>query len=130
MTELAILKLRACRDIDVRAGAARLSYITDIPGQQGTYIEKVAQARAHLAALESDPHSPPPPYIQVEMEVMGLDAEATCRELIRIGVEWQDVVGPAIERARRVGKTAVEAATDADGVEQALAAALASFEQF
>lgn len=122
--DLPLLKLRACRMIDSAAGAARLSYITDVPGQQAVYMAKLEQARAHLAALATDPGAAPPPYVLAEMSVTGLDHIAACHDIIATGTAWNELLGPAIEQARRAGKTAVGAAETADGVQLALDAAL------
>jgi len=124
--DLPLLKLRACRAIDMAAGAARLSYITDVPGQQAVYMAKLDQARAHLAALEVDPGAPPPPYVLAEMSVTGLDHVAACQDIVATGTAWNEVLGPAIEQARRAGKIAVAAAETPEAVQLALEHALQS----
>jgi hypothetical protein len=100
----------AHQDIDRVAGEARLRYITDVPGQQATYLIKAQQARQYLA----DTAAPVPPYVQAEADAMGVSPVAAAESIAELETLWSDVVGPGIERARRAGKIAVSAASGED----------------
>lgn len=99
----------ACADalvaIDVAAGMARLRYITDVPGQAATYAEKRTQAQAYVAA----PDGLVPPFVQAEADAMGATAMQSAQYILATAQAWEQI-GPAIERERRRGKLAVQAA--------------------
>lgn len=116
--ELASFKTDASAELDVIAGCARLRYITECAGQEITYIRKEDQARAFLA----NQSGPVPPFIQAELEAMGSTALAAATLIVDTADLWGTTVGPAIEKARRKGKIAVEAATTIDDVQAALTA--------
>ncbi len=108
-------RLRAQRDIDRAAGAARLRYITDVAGQQAVYLVKLQQAQAFLAARELDAGAMPPPYIAAEAAAVGMTPQDVAAEIVALATHWNDVVGPQIEAARLGGKAAVEAAAANEG---------------
>lgn len=110
----------AIKEIDIAAGAARLRYITDVPGQQGVYLVKAEQSEAYLA----DPSGPVPPYVAAEAEAMGATPEQAAQYILATRDAWQNTVGPAIEKARRIGKIAVEASTSLEVVNTRLDEAL------
>lgn len=117
---LAARKIEAGKTIDALAGAARLRYVTDVPGQQGVYLRKAEQAAAFVA---SNGEGAVPPYITAEAQATGLAPLAAAERISAIAQQWDDVIGPAIERARIGGKAGVDAATDEAGVATALDAA-------
>ncbi len=112
MSTTAIRRARwlAHNEIDRAAGEARLRYITDVPGQQATYMTKAQQAREFLGAPEGEV----PPYVQAEAEAMGVAALPAAEYIAATEHAWSNVIGPGIERARRAGKLAVSAASGAD----------------
>lgn len=123
---LATLKAAAHRLIDLEAGAARLRYITDVPGQQGTYLMKIEQARAYaqqfaIVGLLAEV----PPYIDAEAVATGQDAIDVANTVIAVEALWNGSVGPAIEGARMAGKKAVSEAATPELVAEALDAAVA-----
>ena len=103
-------RLRAQRAIDQAAGAARLRYITDVPGQQAVYMVKLQQAQAYVAAHAEDAGAAVPPYIAAEANAVGMTPLEVATEVVALAAQWNDVVGPAIEAARLGGKAAVTAA--------------------
>ena len=105
--------------IDSGAGAARLRYITDVPGQQATYLVKAGEAAAFLAGGAT-----PGPYLQAEAEATGQTPRAAAQQIIAVQTYWGAHIGPAIEKARRSGKIAAQAATTLDEVEHARQTAL------
>lgn len=110
--------------IDQAAGAARLRYITDVPGQQAVYLRKLEQAHAWLA----EPVGDPPPYIAAEAAATGETPTAAAEAILAIATAWDEQLSPAIEGARISGKRAVSAATTAAEVEAALAAAISTLD--
>lgn len=117
-------RLEAQRDIDAAAGAARLRFITDVPGQQAVYMVKLQQALAYQAAHAADAGAAVPPYIAAEAQALGTTAIAVADLVVDLATVWNDVVGPQIEAARLAGKAAVTAAADEAGVLAAKDAAL------
>jgi hypothetical protein len=113
-------KLEGAGIIDAAAGAARLRYITDVPGQQDTYILKAEQAHAYLDNLNGTV----PPFVQAESDATGMSPVDAANLIIAAEHEWCDILGPAVERERRRGKVAVDAATTLDAVDFAVSAAL------
>lgn len=98
--------LAALTDVDASAGSARLRYITDVPGQQATYVVKQGEAEKYLAS-----GGIPGPYLAAEAAAMGATATQAAQLITGIAAQWNGVFGPAIEGARRVGKISIAAAT-------------------
>lgn len=94
-------------EIDSAAGDARLRYITDVPGQQVTYLRKADQAVAYLAGGCT---GTAPPYVAADAQALGVTAEQAARQIVAVSELWDNQVGPGIELARRAGKLAVAAA--------------------
>jgi hypothetical protein len=117
-------RAQALADIDSAAGLARQRYITVAPGQEGTYLVKAQQAADFMARGGT-----PPPYVQAEADAMGSTPAQAAQLILGLAQQWNEVVGPAIERARRAGKIAVEAAVGLEDVQAATAAALAAIGQ-
>lgn len=89
-------------EIDAAAGAARLRYLTDVPGQQTTYLIKSSEAQAWL---NGSPVAGP--YLQAEADAMQTDVTAAAKAITTITDRWDSCIGPAIEKARRSGKIAL-----------------------
>lgn len=116
-------KATALADIDRAAGAARLRYITEVPGQQGVYLRKYDQARAYLEQPDAENV---PPYVQAEADAMGLTPAEAAQHIVAIAQQWDDVVSPAIERERLMGKRLALAAETTEAVATITAAAIAA----
>jgi len=111
--------------IDAAAGAARLRFITDVPGQQAVYLMKLQEARALLADPQADA-----PHIVAEAVATGRTADDTAQAIVDRATLWNVVLSPAIEAARLGGKAAVSAATTPEALATALAAAVVSLDAF
>jgi hypothetical protein len=103
----------ALRDIDLAAGQARMRYITEVPGQQATYLTKAEQATAFKAAGFK---GEAPSYVKVEAQATGLTLQQAAETILATKAEW-DTVGPRIEYLRRSGKIAVAAAQKVEDIE-------------
>lgn len=130
MPSLNALRWQAHREIDRVAGEVRLRHITDVPGQQAVYMTKLQEAEAYAAAHALNANATVPPYLAAESAAMGDDAIDTAQMVLDLAAQWNGVLGPAIEAARVAGKAAVTAATTAQGIETARAAAVAALEVF
>jgi hypothetical protein len=119
------VQAQALEQIDQAAGAARLRYITEVPGQQAVYLSKEAQARQFKAA--GYPADAVPPYVAAEVQAMGQGAtpQQAADAILAIAERWQGVLSPRIELERLKGKRTVQAATTSAAV---LAAAQAAIE--
>jgi hypothetical protein len=119
---LAELQAQALDRIDRAAGAARLRYITDVPGQQAVYVSKELQARQFKAA--GYPAGAVPPYVAAEVLAMGegITPQQAADSILAIADQWQGVLSPRIEQVRLKGKWAIQAA----GTEAAVQAAALS----
>lgn len=124
-----LARWRAHQAIDEAAGEARLRYITDVPGQQAVYLEKLAQAQSYLSALASDANAVVPPYIAAEASGTGQTAQQVAQMVVGLGARWNDQLGPLIEGLRLGGKAAVRAAQTIEAVQQAADAAISALEQ-
>lgn len=113
-----VLVVEALARIDSMAGAARLRYITDVPGQQATYTLKAEQARAYLAAGGSVP-----PFVQAEADALGVSAAVAATGIVTVADAWTNVLGPAIECARIRYKRQVEVASTEEQIQAAVQAA-------
>lgn len=116
-------KRRAADAIDREAGSARLRFITDVPGQEGTYLTKASQAETYKTSGYA---GSVPPYIQAEADATGLTPHQAADSILAQRDAWQDIVGPTIERLRRSHKIAIDAAIDVAAVDVAEAAGIAA----
>lgn len=133
MSTLNLLKFEAKRQIDLEAGAARLRYITDVPGQQAVYVTKRDQAAAYIAAVAADPEADPLPtpgaYIAAESSALNITPLQLAQEVMALSALWEGTLSPAIEALRISGKAAVSAAQDEAGVIAARDAAIQALAQ-
>lgn len=108
------LKAAAHIRIDRLAGKVRLNYITDVPGQQATYLSKLEDALAYVAAGYPEDATP---YIwmQAESAATGATPAQVADLAIATGEAWRSV-GAAIEGARQGAKLAVNNANDAETI--------------
>lgn len=122
-------KAKLC--IDVAAGKARQRYITDVPGQQGTYLLKEQQARDYLAVV-GDAVPPgdlsPWPLIVKEAQATGLTYKAMAELVVQKAGEWM-VVNSEIEAARIGGKAQVDAATSKAEIESVASQVVGGLDQ-
>jgi hypothetical protein len=121
---LAELRAQALDQIDQAAGAARLRYITEVPGQQAVYVSKELQSRQFKAA--GYPAGAVPPYVAAEVQAMGegTTPQQAADSILAIADQWQGVLSPQIEQVRLKGKWAVQAAVTAAAVQAAALSAI------
>lgn len=96
----------AAAAVDAEAGAARLRYITDVPGQQGVYLRKLEQAKAFVHAAGV---GVVPPYVAAEARAMAVDPLVAAEHVLSIAAQWDEVLSPAIEEVRIRAKRAMAA---------------------
>ena len=117
--ELATARQTAIREITAIRGAARLAYITDLPGQDMLYMAKMEEARAFIAEAEPDPADYP--LIASEVGVTAPTAEEVAQVFLNLNALWRLAAG-AIDAACFGAEAAVYAATTATEIDAALIA--------
>lgn len=126
---LAPLRAATAAEIDRAAGETAVRYITNRPGQEATYLRKAEQAKAHkAAAYPSDLTAYP--LIACELEAMRITAPtATAAQatdyILATEAIW-NIKAAEIERARRIGKEKVRAATTDPAIRAARDEAIAA----
>ena len=118
----------ARQQIDAEAAEARMRHLTSLPGQDLVYAAKLHQAQSYITAYAADAGAAVPGYVAAEVAAVGGTAQAAAQAIVAAAANFHDTAGPAIEQARRAGKTAVQAAGDADEIQTALASALAALQ--
>jgi hypothetical protein len=103
---LATTVANAILNIDTEAGKARLRYITDVPGQQAIYTEKLVQAKDYLANTPADTSAHK--YIGGEASARSINATQAATEIVAIASAWEDL-SVAIESKRIEAKAAINA---------------------
>ena len=104
----------ALRDIDLAAGQARTRYITEVPGQQATYLAKAEQAATFKAAgYEGEA----PAYVKMEAQATGMTAKQATDTILATKAAWETTTGPRIEYLRRSGKITVTRASTVEEIE-------------
>lgn len=121
---IGVQRLLAKQAINEAAEEARLRSLTGLAGQDMVYAEKLAQALAYVAAHAADSQAPVPAYVAADVAAVGGTALAASQAIIAAAAAFHEGPGPDIEQARRAGNAAVLAATTAESVEAAKAAAL------
>ena len=120
--ELEAAQRAAIAAIDARAGAARSLYITVVPGQEGTYLVKRAEAAEIIAGGQEPADLTPYPHIAKRMgSVDGTTALEVAATVLAMSDAWM-AVGAEIDDARLRAKEAVRAATDQAAIDAALTA--------
>jgi hypothetical protein len=127
-TNYSIGALRAMAALEIAAAAAeaRVRHVSGMAGQDMVYAAKLAQAQAYVTAHAADADAPVPAYVAADVAAVGGTALAAAQAIAAAAQAFHDGAGPAIEQARRVGKLAVQAASDAEEIQAALASALAA----
>lgn len=123
---IGLSRAMAKRELDLAAAAARMAHQTLTPGQEMVYAAKLAQAQAYISAHAADNSAPVPAYVAADVAAVGGAALAAAQAIVAAAEAFHAGPGPAIEQARRAGKLAIQAATTAEGVAAALAAAIAA----
>jgi hypothetical protein len=110
---LDFLRTNARDTIDQMAGAARLRYITVVPGQEAVYVVKAQQAAAFAASGFA---GTVPSFIAAEATATGLTPQATAERILHLEALWVGMIGPVIEGARVAGKDAVAQAVSVETI--------------
>lgn len=122
---LAELQANASNQIDAAAGQARGKYVTVTSMQSAVYEMKYDEAVAYQAA--TNPVATDYPHLNAEATQTNTPIATVAANVISTRNAWVQV-SAKIEGYRLGGKAEVNAATDADGVQAALTAALANLE--
>jgi len=117
--------------IDAQAGATRRKYITDATGQDATYLQKAAEAKAYVAAGYPSAAIASYPMVRAmtRLKYGPTPTAAQCQlaadHIIATEAAWVQK-GADIEEARLAGKDAVTAALTVVDVQTAQTAAIAA----
>lgn len=119
--------------IDAQAGATRLKYITDVPGQAETYLSKASDATAYKSAGYPSASIVNYPMVQAEGKaISGTTPTAAQFQAAADGILIQQLqwvaLAAAIEQQRRAGKIAVAGATSPATVQAAQQAAITALQ--
>lgn len=104
------LKAQYKNAIDGLAGQTRLRYITDVPGQEATYLLKAQQAEAYAVAGFA---GTVPAMLAAEAAATNQTPQQVAQIVIATRDVWVNVLNPQIESVRIGGKMKVDAAADA-----------------
>lgn len=104
------LKAQYKNAIDGLAGQTRLRYITDVPGQEATYLLKAQQAEAYAVAGFA---GTVPAMLAAEAAATNQTPQQVAQSVIATRDVWVNVLNPQIESVRIGGKMKVDAAADA-----------------
>lgn len=105
---LADLKKALTTQVNTAAGAFRLNFITDIPGQQATYLAKEAEAKRWT----EDAGQGDFPYLSAESAATGTSMAAVAALVLATAEQWR-ALDPRIEGARRGATCGIDAAETA-----------------
>ena len=111
--DLTDLRAEAVARVNAEAGAFRRRFITDIPGQIGTYLAKEAEAKAYATDQGADC-----PYLESEARATNRPVGDVATEVSQTAARWRKL-DAAIEGARRGAVLAIEGALTADRISAA-----------
>ena len=116
------LKAEALLKVDVMAGEKRAQFITIAPGQEITYMQKLEDAKAYIAAGRPTDASP---YLWVDAEASELNMTPSdiADEIIATSEAWV-AKGVLIESRRRMVKKNIELPTTTTKAQIIMALAL------
>lgn len=106
---LSEIKAALKQDVDARAEAERLKYITPGNGQAMTYQQKVAEAQAFKAA--SNPQPSDCPILSSEVGITADTLDEVANIVLAAFAQWQQI-GAMIESIRLGAKRDIDAAQD------------------
>jgi hypothetical protein len=107
-------QIAACNAIDTQAGNTRLKYITNVPGQAETYLQKAQDAAIYKAASYPSANIADYPYVRgYAIALYGATPsaaqyQAAAADILATQAIWI-AKGAQIEQARSTGKVAVMA---------------------
>ena len=124
--ELELARARAMSQLHGAVSAVRLTYITDIPGQEMIYLRKEAEARAWLAAL-LPPNLSDYPMLSAEVGITAPDADALAQVWLNMA-QLMTYAAAALEHIRLSAAAAIQAATSASEIDATLIEVAAQIE--
>lgn len=119
------VKAMAIEQINTKAEATRLKYITGGSGQILTYNEKANESKAFKDAGYLPADGTGFPFIQADMVVYGVTSQVAADTVLATRAAWIQI-GADIEKERTLGNKNVNNATDLAGVETAKVNAIAA----
>ena len=122
------VKDEAKRLVDSEAALARVKYTTGIIHQGSVYVLKADQAQAFKDAGYPSGSIDDYPWIKEEADGLGDTYQDTADGILAKRDSWADVLGPAIERERLVGKKNIDDAVDETAVTTAKDAAITALQ--
>lgn len=114
VTDWSVMDNHYHKVIDASAGLFRQEFITTVPGQEMTYLQKKEEAAAYLAGAAESAC----PMIAAEAVATGVTVAAMAAMVIQKSEEWKQL-GALIEGRRMEAKAAVTAATTREDKELA-----------
>lgn len=117
-------KILANTEIDIQAGLTRLKYITDVPGQAETYLQKAQDATNYKVANYPSDNITNYPYVAgYAIALYGatptpLQYQTAADIILEMQAAWI-AKGAQIEQARSTGKVLVEMASTIDAINTA-----------
>ncbi len=108
--DLTDLRAEAVARVNAEAGVFRRRFITDIPGQIGTYLTKEAEAKAYAADQGADC-----PYLESEATGTNRPIGDVATDVSQTAARWRKL-DAAIEGARRGAVVAIQGALTADRI--------------
>lgn len=105
---LATARRKAIDSVNVQAGECRQKFMTDIPGQESTYLIKEAEVRAYQT--DEDPDPADYPLLNAEAQACGWTLEYTVNYVLQTAIMFRQVVA-AVEGLRRGAIITIEQST-------------------
>jgi hypothetical protein len=118
---LAQTRATAERAVDAVVRATRLLFVTAIPAQETTYVEKEQEAIAFLAQSPTPVDLAPYRKIGFDSFLNDVSAVSVAQEYVTMAQQWR-FFGDPLEAARTTAKANVRAAADIAAVETIVAA--------
>lgn len=118
---LNIKKAEAIAKVNEAVGKIRSRFITVLPGQDMIYQSKEAEAIRYLNADPAPDNLTDYPFIQAEVGVLAESAYHVASIWAGMSEHWRGVAA-GLESVRMTAINAIEAATDGQGIHDALVA--------
>lgn len=116
-TKLADVIAKALDGIDVIAGQVRSKYLTIVPGQDSTYVQKQFDAQRFIDAGEPADAEASYAWVAAEARATNESMSTAAHAIVDKSREWT-LLGAAIEQARIGGKVRCSQATSVAEVQQ------------
>lgn len=119
VVDLPSMQAKAMDTINVVLTSVRKRFITDLPGQDMTYMRKDKEAREYLALPVEPTDLTPFPFLASEIGITASTAYQVAQVIVNLANSWA-IVGSRIEAIRLRANNSVAAATTNAEVNQAL----------